>query len=93
LYYFFVLGLESSKEQQNSFSQKRPEVCPGANLPLGGRNPVLCGEHYDSIGCPSGYLCVPGKVLLNLYFARLIKSTMPFNTKRRITKPSRDMTK
>uniref|UniRef100_A0A915NY52 BPTI/Kunitz inhibitor domain-containing protein n=1 Tax=Meloidogyne floridensis TaxID=298350 RepID=A0A915NY52_9BILA len=54
-------GLESSKEQQNSFSQKRPEVCPGANLPLGGRNPVLCGEHYDSIGCPSGYLCVPGK--------------------------------
>nr|CAD2164277.1 unnamed protein product [Meloidogyne enterolobii] len=53
-------GLESSKEQQNSFSQKRPEVCPGANLPLGGRNPVLCGEHYDSIGCPSGYLCVPG---------------------------------
>nr|CAD2164986.1 unnamed protein product [Meloidogyne enterolobii] len=55
-----VLGPESPKEQQNSFSQKRPGVCPGGNLPLGGRNPVLCGEHYDSIGCPTGYLCVPG---------------------------------
>ena len=59
-----VLGPESPKEQQNSFSQKRPGVCPGGNLPLGGRNPVLCGEHYDSIGCPTGYLCVPGKGFL-----------------------------
>uniref|UniRef100_A0A1I8BS33 Kunitz/Bovine pancreatic trypsin inhibitor domain protein n=1 Tax=Meloidogyne hapla TaxID=6305 RepID=A0A1I8BS33_MELHA len=50
---------QESPEQSPS-TQKRPGVCPGGNLPLGGRNPVLCGEHYDSIGCPTGFLCVPG---------------------------------
>uniref|UniRef100_A0A914HT32 Uncharacterized protein n=1 Tax=Globodera rostochiensis TaxID=31243 RepID=A0A914HT32_GLORO len=34
--------------------------CPGAELPLGGKNPVLCGDRSDSIGCPSGYFCADG---------------------------------
>ncbi|KAI3410165.1 NAD(P)H-quinone oxidoreductase subunit 5, chloroplastic [Globodera pallida] len=45
-------------------AQAQPKLglgpCPGAELPLGGKNPVLCGDRSDSIGCPSGYFCADG---------------------------------
>ncbi|KAL3085166.1 hypothetical protein niasHS_010235 [Heterodera schachtii] len=52
----------SAPAQQQQQQQQKVSIgpCPSGELPLGGKNPVLCGDRSDSIGCPSGFFCADG---------------------------------
>ncbi|KAL3115678.1 hypothetical protein niasHT_016387 [Heterodera trifolii] len=52
----------SAPAQQQLQQQQKVNIgpCPSGELPLGGKNPVLCGDRSDSIGCPSGFFCADG---------------------------------